>query len=366
MGRFIGKRRGGAVRVGAAKRGRFMGSTGRKRAAPAGRKLTATRRRALNRTRTRVTNKNHKALETRWGSETFYMQKRRPKGLPAKLASKLLHLNYNVNINGCEDPLNYPASIQGLCSAGQQNTYILSSAFNIQDLDTMNDLVQSQIQQVNPGGAVTSKPGYLTTRFFVDSVHMESMIQNSDNGVARVIIYDLELKRDAYTIHNTAHAADPVHAWIEGLEDQINSGTGNEFRVVGCRPEDSLLFNQLYRVKKRYYTTLAPGQVHVHRSTVEPRRLINAEVFNQNAITGVRGLTHFTLLIVYGGPVGDLAGTGSTTSAVKLNVITRKDYKFSFIQNDVALEYQNNHLSTSQAANLENLVTGASAAFAQV
>lgn len=289
----------------------------------------------------------HKAVECRAGSESMFGITIRPKGLANKLASKLTHLSWNVNDKGA------PTT-----TAGIQNFAEIGSIFNPSHCGTMlNQVINTEFGTNNTivgggGGTIPNPLGYQTISVNYKSCFAEFMITNSDNACARIVIYDIIQKRDAYQDAN-AHSLSTTNAIQYGINEQ--SGSTTQWQTIGTRPFDSNLFNQFYKVKRITYACLSPGQTHIHQVKYLPNKKMNADVIraSNQLLTGTAGFTYKCLVQFSGVPVPD-NGAVATTQQVKLLTVSRYDYKFNYLPGNITNTIATNNLSTTVGTNFEN------------
>lgn len=292
-----------------------------------------------------------KELPNRSGSESTLTIKLRPKGMLSKLEGKLQNSTYTVN---SQDVLQSTTGLQGTQSVGN---------YNIFTQYTLNKILGACANQLSVyGGDYRSN----AINCFVKSAFMETQLLNSSNGVVRMQIWDCMARRDCYE-DRTGIQMSPVYCWADGIKEQTASGTGQEVGTVGARPTDSNEFNKYWKVKRVTYLELAPGQVHYHRIHYRINRRITNDIVQNTALWGVKGWTLVPMFVFYGEPINDNAG-GVTVAGTKILTITNTDYHFTYLAASTSISQQNNNLSITAATGgaIENLVTGASAAFSTV
>lgn len=319
-----------------------------------------TRRRMRDMVRTKKAKKKlgHQAIECRAGSESMFKILIPPKGTPAKLASKLSHMSFNVNDKA------------GLSiTAGLQNFAQLGSIFNPSHCGTMLNQVLKQEFLYNTtitigatSGNIGLPTGYQTLGVNYTSCHAEFGMANSSNACVRGIIYDVIQKRDSYLDANN-HSLDTVNAIKYGIVEQ--GGATTDYQVVGTRPFDSNLFNQYFKVKRITYFCLSPGQTHYHRVTYKPNKRMNSDVIrtNNQLNVGMGGFTYHCLLQFSGIPVPDNGGA-ATTEQAKLVMVSRYDYKYNYLPNNMSSGVTTNNLSTTVGTNFENTESATATAYA--
>lgn len=307
----------------------------------------ATRSRTRTATQTATRSETNDPNEHRGGSESFFNLKRKPVGKLANIVDKLRTLSYVTNSNVIQTS-----------GIGKQAFFANANLYYPPDIVTM----QNNASTVE--FASTAPTGYKSYDIYLKSAFMELAITNSENAATRLVLYDCIYKKDIAT------DADNTNAFLNQLiTDGVNNvgGGATGYQTVGTRPYDSPSFNEYVSVRKTTTVILAPGQTHYHTVRYEPCRRINAEQFrsfNGNLI-GIQDLTYGTLIQQYGTPVKD-ATTGVTVAPTNNLVIARIQYKYAYLPSNMSYMSISNNLATTQAANLENEITGTSTAFAQV
>lgn len=338
------KRFGGLITTTRGKRARLTPMMARSRKAP--RKYSAKKLKYKLRTRTKTkVHQRARPLPNRSGSESTYNINHRARGFNARVNKGLRDNTFTRN---------EPFLLTG--SAGQSQVNLVTTMFSPADIQSMLTVAESQNHNTVANA---------TTNVFLKSCYGEIMIQNSTNAVCRVQIWNSIPKRDIYQ-GLTASPNTPDLAWQQGLKEQTASGTGGEYLVVGSRPTDSRFFNDYHRVGKVTYIDLAPGQVHYHRIRYKINRFMSQEMLAAYNLYSLKGMTLNTMIVAYGEPMVDNTGIQTTTSATSLHVIGTKTYHFSYNMSNASISTNADNLAKTSGANLENLVTGASAAFAAV
>jgi len=291
--------------------------------------------------------KSSKAIEHRSGSESYFTLTRKARGLPMKLALRTTHLKLQQN-----------AGYVNTSTVGIQN-FASVPIFGITDLRTMATNVLTQ----EYGSATPT--GYRTLSTCFASASTEFGFQNSENTSCRIIIYDIEQKRDLYQ-DSLGNTINPAQSWQDGMKNETSGATGNECFYYGSLPTDSKMFNTYFRVSRKVYVQLSAGQIHYHRVMIAPNKRVNQEIVLTNGINGIRGLTHWVMWQFYGQPIENLAGTAATIEAVKLNVVQRLTYSYNYVPTDMVTLTQASPIATTPQVQIENETTGASAAYAAV
>jgi len=246
-------------------------------------------------------------------SNFYYTPRKEPRAF--RLIKKGISNNYLVNNN----------AVRLNASVGSQNNNTVNNMFNQTDLA----LISSKISSNN------------TQKFICKSCSAETMITNQDVGNVRIYIYDIIARRDL----TSSGVSNPSNAWNNSYTDEGGSGTSNQ--IVGTTPFSGDTFTQFYRVVKITHCTLAQGQTHTHRVRFAPNKIIDEEVVN-NVSNGVKGLSTFTMLVYHGVPYNDLTTQSQvSTGAVALDVVTRRQYKYSWMNDSTTSFSSTNSLPSS-------------------
>lgn len=309
-------------------------------------KQLAAKKAAL-KTRTKTKPKlNTVAKENRGGSESTFQLIRKIKNPVVKKLNKDLAKMFLISNS---------SQIYSQ-TAGRQGCATVTTCFGFDDI---NRIQLSTLQQQYGG---TTPTGYKTLKVLLESVECECIYTNNTNAVCRLLLFDIIPKRDIY-VDTGGNPIDPVQAWAQGLQHEGSGTNANE--VLGSMPFNSALFCQYFTVKRIVHITLAPGQTHHHRIKFVPNAFFNMERFQQTTTIMYKGVSLTHMSVQYGEPVLDNAAS-VTTEATKLLNICKKHVKWSYIPNDMTTTYLNDNLAKTAGTNIENVVTGASAAFAAV
>lgn len=181
------------------------------------------------------------------------------------------------------------------CADGQQSAYDIIYS----DQVPLNELFAKQLSEINP-----SIPNN-TRRLLLRDVYGEIQFTNATNAVSYVQIYDLWYKREMDTTDNRTFV--PSAAWNNG---EIAQGNAAGCSVVGTYPTRVSLFNEYYRVARKTTHLLLPGEVHVHRVSLKPNKMITYD----RAAQSVRyaGISAASMIVVKGTPVNN---SGTTIGA---------------------------------------------------
>lgn len=319
------------------------------------------KKKTATRTMTATKKLNQKAVEHRGGSESLTTLKKPATGM-GKLIGKMSKFSRSQN-----------AGFILTNTAGLQSSADVTTLFDQADTQAMmNDAVRATFA-AGPG-TVTIQP-YKTQRVLFKSCVAEIAYTNNTNGICRLDLYDIVPRQDIYTtvtaagtVGTTPPTTDPISpntSWANGLADEDQAIIFTKNQMVGNLPFASEKFTHYFKVIKITHCILAPGQSHFHKIVFDPNHILSNEVLQQGNINGFKDLTMFHMAVQWGGPMDDNASS-ATTSATKLVGVVRKQYEFAFLTNNQTSFSYTTGIAATAGANIENLVTGATAAFATV
>lgn len=226
-------------------------------------------------------------------------------------------------------------------NAGLQLTATQNALFNVAEITTM-------VNQVLGGATPT---GYRTAKILLKQVTSELMITSAETVSQRVDIYDVMLRKDLFpynVLGGGTTTITPDSAWSQGVVNE--GGAAANIQILGTTPFDSQLFCEHYKIQKITHVELGPGQTHCHRVKYAPNRLFNADELYQTNVTAFGHLTCYSLVVAYGSPVLNLAGTGATTAPARIMTIAKREYEFGAIQQNIKTITTSNALSGNIAA----------------
>nr|WAE42482.1 MAG: capsid protein [Cressdnaviricota sp.] len=235
-----------------------------------------------------------------------------------------LPLPYRVLKNLAKNYQSLNGSARVTSVVGQQNVATQLAMYTTTDLTTM---------ATNVSANATQKVIHL-------SVSAEVMITNQDVGNCVLTLYDIIARRDL----TTTAVNNPGQAWASSYSDE--GGSNTDYQIIGATPFSSDLFTQFFKVLKITHVFLGQGESHSHKVYFSPNRQIDKEYINNEA-QGIKGLTCFTSLVAYGAPYNDATTkTSVSTGQVTLDVVYRKQYKYSFIADSTTTWFKTNNLTT--------------------
>lgn len=332
---LLGRRGGGSNTTAAAVRAARVGT----------RLANRMKNRIGSQTKTQTQRLNQVAKETRGGSESSYQLTVAPRGVGAPI-SKMNKNAYIVTINGVQQT-----------TAGSQS---LIDTGSIGDLASITNMFTQAL--TTQYGTATPK-GYKTERLMFTKCFAEYAYTNSSNAVVRGYLYDIVPRQDIY--NNSLDPISPTNAWVQGAQDSTGSASSGA-NVPGSLPWNSSKFTHFFHIKKITAVILAPGQTHYHRVTYRMNKIVSNEILAQSNINLIRGMSMSQMAVWYGQPVVDSTGLAVTTAALKVLSVSRFQYSYTYMSNNISTLTFSNGIIQTAGTNLEDVVTGATAAFATV
>lgn len=263
-------------------------------------------------------------------SKFFYGKRRIPKAF--SLTKKGLSRNYYVN-NG---------SVRLTGGVGVQSMYSPLIMFNYTDINAINTRIAGSIPNVN--------------RYMLYSCSAELLLTNQDLGNVRLTLYDIIARRDMDSSHSGQLTA-PDYAWGNSYSDEGASNSDN--LVIGSTPFSSDLFTQYFKVLKITHLDMSQGQTHTHRVHFAPNRIVDQEYIRYSPMN-YKGLTCFTMIVQHGMPSNDSATkTSVSTGQTAIDMVWRKQYKYSWIADSDTNFYKSNNLASSFAVAQDIINIGA-------
>lgn len=239
-------------------------------------------------------------------------------------------------------PKGYRSIIKGLAKNYQtyNGTARYTAAVGVQDIQNpLSMFGQADVQALLTNFAVS----YKDSRALLMSCSAELMITNQDVGNARITLYDVVCRRDCNYTNNSS----PSNAWLHSYADQGATNTV----YIGATPFSAELFTQFYKVVKITHIVLGQGQCHTHRVHYAPNKVIDGEYVQYDGY-GFKGLTCFTMLVDHGMPYNDsTTKTSVSTGNTALDVVWRKQYKYTYLTDNSNNYYVTNSLPASFAVN---------------
>lgn len=171
-----------------------------------------------------------------------------------------------------------------------------------------------------------------TVRACLESCSAEVTLTNQSTSNTRVVIWDIICRRDLPAL---TEYLKPESCFAAGLSDEDQGALVGETPLYyAFNPFAIDRFTQTYVVRKMTHLLLGQGQTHIHRIHYAPNRTMTA-TYAESLSTGIRGLTCFTMIQVFGTPADNEEETAVSTTYGHLNCVTKKTYRYGFIPNNM-------------------------------
>lgn len=195
---------------------------------------------------------------------------------------------------------------------GKQEAYQTGIYFGQTDLDTMFTNVF--------GGSPN-----VTSKIVLGSVHSETIITNAENCNARIKIFDIVCKAGDFST-----MTGPEVAFEAGGVD-AGGGAAADYLIPGFHPTNVPRFTEFFKIEQETSIVLSPGATHIHNTHIAPNKVMS-KLQTQYNNANVPFLTRFTMLLWYGTPVSAVSDpTEVSLSAINLNVVTTKSYRYKLV-----------------------------------
>ena len=179
------------------------------------------------------------------------------------------------------------------------------------------------MQSILPGG---SGAGGASQKFMVMKCSSELSISNCTLGNTRLILYDIVARRDLQS-----GVLSPLAAITSGFLD-VFDGASSDYTTLGYTPFQNPRFTEFFKIVKMTHVILSQGQVHIHRISYHPNKIISGEL-DARISGGIRGLTCYTMIQQWGDPDNDgTVKTTVSTSSTAIDVVAKYQYQFTALQ----------------------------------
>ena len=261
----------------------------------------------------------------------------------------------------------------GQCSGlqGYSFTYFAAQAALIK----IANLLQGQMTPNVSGESTILSPA----RYLLESVRGTYSFANRTTAPVSLKIYVLSSKRDTwfssdptysmnYTSPNgTVYSWDgtPQSAWQVGIyaaQGATLPGYDNSWLYPGVLPNESPIFRKYFNIDNEVDVELAQGGVHNMTLNQIYDKVLDASIYANSMLVGIKDVTRFLLFVAQGSPViTDDNGT-MTTSPVDIGVIETNEYRYTQTASPATQTYiVTNSLETVAAADLQQINPGSGA-----
>lgn len=238
-------------------------------------------------------------------------------------------------------------------TAGVQTISDLKGVFLQTDMVTFGDNIIAFQPDKSPSNPQTSM-------YFIRDAIGEMMITNSTNSVP------CRLYVAAATPRRPLQAAFmPALSVASGFTDADAAGG---FATVGATPFASQDFTQNWKVKRIWELVLMAGSTFVLRYVIKRNHAFgesDIDALQAMSTVAIPGWTTQFFMWFHGFPIENSGATEATTGLVKLIVITKNSYRYTYTENNQGLIDSSNVLATTTSAtaiNPEEGVAGSTAA----
>lgn len=248
-----------------------------------------------------------------------------------------LRLGTNVASKGARDVYVVSNAYELEVVPGTQNTVTMGTWFSTADIFAMS----KNVPQPAPTGVILNPDLRVPTAFHLHAVQVNLDIVNATSGSCVVDIYDIVAKQDVPSSLITTDGYDvgtPYVAWETGMRHQSLQtavpGPGPQDQL-GSLPTDSQLFNDYYTIKSKKTILLGQNGLHNHKLSMTPNYTLNvnkAQVAIEY-LTGLKGITHYTMVVARGQVASNLDEPANTTTAnALLRAVSTERFTYSWLQ----------------------------------
>lgn len=226
-------------------------------------------------------------------------------------------------------------------SIGTQTYYAASKMFTVTDMkDMTNDIDSSQFRQI-----------------CFQSVKSRTLLQNQDNGICRMTIFDVIGRRDS----TNDNYDEPALAWYSGA---VALGDGSSPTVLGATPYAVPGFTNHFKILKTTHVMLQPGELHEHVTKFKPHRMLQTNLLFTSEHDVLKGFTCFTVIVHSGGISNDTTIDSEVSiGKCKVDWVNTKEYKYVYLDRSIPTYQYSNTLRTTftNGEEMMNIATGARA-----
>lgn len=212
-------------------------------------------------------------------------------------------------------------------NVGQQKYQDVLGMFTITDLkDMVDDISATQLRKVC----------FLQCK-------ARALFTNQDNGICRMIIYDLICRRDST---NDLYDS-PQSSWYQGSL-QLTGGASDLGLIPGATPYGVPGFTSNFKVLKTTHIQLVPGQMHEHRISFKPHKLFSSNILFTSEHENLKGLTVYTICVISGAPANDTVNNAQISlGKTKIDCVYTKEYKYCYLESSIPTYTGTNSLLTA-------------------
>lgn len=180
-------------------------------------------------------------------------------------------------------------------------------------------------------------------KMIIRGLKAEISLVNSSSTNSALTIYDCICRKDCSVSANSS----AVNAWGTGVDSA--GGSATDYQTIGSIPEESVTFNEFYKVVQRTRINLAPGELHRHEIYYSPEKVLSG-LYLTNVPYGIAGITTHTMFVHHGMPAHDSTTTTNVTiDQSDLDIVIKFSYDWRELENSVTNWTKSNTLATSFA-----------------
>jgi len=269
--------------------------------------------------------------------------------------------------------------VGGVITTGRQGT--MSRYIAIQaDLRNIGESLQNLLAT---GSSSSGSPINQPARYLLESAHAVYDFSNRSTAPCTLKMYIVSNKRDTWNPpsgntldsmqYNSPNGAqvlwsgypiDAFRAGIQATADPFQSAgvADSAWENPGTVPTNSPIFNQYFKIEREMEVEMSTGGVHRLELHVPFDKMVDASVYANTPLVGVRGVTRFLVFCAVGSPVKATDNT-MTTAGVDIGCIETLKYRYtqSWAPAGVNFQHSDTPLTQENAASALQINAGSGA-----
>lgn len=243
------------------------------------------------------------------------------------------------SLTKCNFGYQKPFVPKSILMAYPQQIYDFNFAYEASSTVGLQDY--TQINYIDP--TVVNSLIAENDQMFITNFDAEMLVVNSSSSNSSLIFYDIICRKDCAV----TNIASPGAAWAHGVD--IEGGSATDYKVIGSTPTESIAFNQFYKIVQKTPITLGPGQMHRHRASFAPNKLIKGQ-YSANVAYGLQGLSCWTMIVHHGMPAHDSTTVTNVTIDVSdLDIVWKLSLRYKDLNKSTGAWTKTNNLATTFA-----------------
>lgn len=272
--------------------------------------------------------------------------------------------------------------IGGAIQTGRQAT---SSRYIGIQADLRN-IAESLQNYLATGSSSGGSPINAPARFLLESAHCVYDFSNRSTAPVTLKMYIVTNKRDTwdppsgnvqdFMQYNSPNGAivrwngypiDAFRAGIQATADPFQSSSiDGAWENPGVVPTNSPIFNQHFKIEREMEVEMSTGGVHRLELHVPYDKMVDAAVYGNTPLVGIRGVTRFLVFCAVGSPVLATDST-MTTAGVEIGCIETVKYRYTQAWAPAGVNFQNSDTPlTEESALASTQINAGSGAAATV